>query len=515
MAPSVAPGTGTIGVMLPYTPLHYLLLEPAPGFPPALVMTSGNLSEEPIAMENEEALDRLGGIADLFLVHNRGIHARYDDSVWFVPEGGPQPVRRARGYAPFPIRLPFHAPQVLACGPELKATFCLTRDEYAFLSPHIGDLENLETLEHYERSIEHYRRLFRLEPHIVAYDLHPEYLATKMARERWGADPAMRLVGVQHHHAHIASCLVDNGRSGPAIGVALDGTGYGTDGTIWGGELLVADLQGFRRVGHLAPFPLPGGEAAIRRPYRAGLGLLLAAGIDPATWPGLAQVPSKEVEAVRRQVAQGLNAPITTSAGRLFDAVAALIGVRGVVTYEAQAAMELEALAAGEDIGQAYPFAVMLQPPPSPLWGEGRACPEQGEGVRGGVRHEDSYAPPSPSPHPSPFEGEGASWAIDWRPMLEALLADLRARVPAARMSARFHAGLAQAVACAVSQVAAQTGLRTVALSGGCFQNRLLLAETRRALQAEGLEVLVHRQVPANDGGVALGQAAVATMRYT
>ena len=479
LAAGVAPGAGTVGVMLPYTPLHYLLLEPAPGFPPALVMTSGNLSEEPIAMENDEALDRLGGIADLFLVHNRGIHARYDDSVWFVPEGGPQPVRRARGYAPFPIRLPFRAPQVLACGPELKATFCLTRDEYAFLSPHIGDLENLETLEHYERSIEHYRRLFRLEPRIVAYDLHPEYLATKMARERWGTDPAMRLVGVQHHHAHIASCLVDNGRSGPAIGVALDGTGYGTDGTIWGGEILVADLAGFRRAGHLVPFPLPGGEAAIRRPYRAALGLLHAAGIDPAAWPGLAQLPPKEVEVVRQQVARGLNAPITTSAGRLFDAVAALIGVRSVVSYEAQAAMELEALAAGEGTGQAYPFAVMLQPAPSPQ------------------------------------RGEGASWLIDWRPMLEALLADIRAGAPPAQMSARFHAGLARAVACATAQVAAQTGLRTVALSGGCFQNRLLLAGMRRALEAAGLEVLVHRQAPANDGGVALGQAAVAAMRYT
>ena len=498
LAPSVAPGTGTVGVMLPYTPLHYLLLEPAPGFPPALVMTSGNLSEEPIAMGNDEALDRLGGIADLFLVHNRDIYARYDDSVWFVPEGGPQPVRRARGYAPFPIRLPFRAPQVLACGPELKATFCFTRDEYAFLSPHIGDLENLETLEHYERSIEHYRRLFRLEPHTVAYDPHPGYLATKMALERWGDEAGVRLLGVQHHHAHVASCLVDNGHTGPAIGVALDGTGYGTDGTIWGGEVLVADLQSFRRAGHLAPFPLPGGEAAIRRPYRAALGLLLAAGIDPAAWPGLAQVPPKEAELVRQQVAQRLNAPLTTSAGRLFDAVAALIGVRGVVTYEAQAAMELEALAAEEGIGQEYPFAVALQPAPSPQEGEGR--------VRGGAGHEDSCGPTSPPP----FGGEGASWVIDWRPMLEALLADIRAGVPAARLSARFHAGLARATARAVVQVAAQTGLRTVALSGGCFQNRLLLAETRRALQAAGLEVLVHRQVPANDGGVALGQAAVA-----
>ena len=470
LAPNVAPGTGTVGVMLPYTPLHYLILEPAEDFPPALVMTSGNLSEEPIAMENDEALVRLGQIADLFLLHNRDIYARYDDSVWFVPGGRPQPLRRSRGYAPFPIRLPFRARQVLACGPELKNTFCFTRDEYAFLSPHIGDLENLETLEHYERSIELYRRLFRLEPQVVAYDLHPEYLATKFALERWGGDPAMTLVPVQHHHAHIAACLVDNGYTGPAIGVAFDGTGYGTDGRIWGGEFLVADLHGFTRRGHLAEFPLPGGAAAIRRPYRTALGLLLAAGLDPAGWPGVAQVDPREAEAVAWQVERGLNSPLTTSAGRLFDAVAALIGVRGDTTYEAQAAMELEAVA-GPVIGLA--------------------------------------------PYPLTVERVEDAWVIDWRPLLGALLADLRSGAGKERMAARFHAAVGAAIRQTVERIAAETGLRTVALSGGCFQNRLLLTETTHGLEESGFQVLTHRQVPANDGGVALGQAAVAGASHT
>ena len=469
LAPNVAPGIGTVGVMLPYTPLHHLILEPEEGFPLALVMTSGNLSEEPIAMDNDEALERLGQIADLFLLHNRDIYARYDDSVWFVTGDRPQPIRRSRGYAPFPVRLPFQGPQVLACGTELKNTFCLTRDGYAFLSPHIGDLENLETLDHFERSIELYRRLFRLDPRIVAYDLHPEYLATKFARERWGGDPGVALVPVQHHHAHIAACLVDNGRTDRVIGVAFDGTGYGTDGEIWGGEFLLADLRDFCRVGRLASFPLPGAEAAIHKPYRTALGLIFAAGLDPLAWPGVETLDPHEVEVVGRQVARGLNTPLTSSAGRLFDAVAALTGVRGEITYEAQAAMELEAVASTVAEAEAsYPIEVR---------------PEKG------------------------------TWVVDWRPLLEGVLADLRSGVEAACIAARFHAWVAQAIVRAVGQIAADTGLRTVALSGGCFQNRLLLAQVGRALEGAGFEVLSHRQVPANDGSVALGQAAIAAWR--
>ena len=471
LAPGVAPGAGTVGVMLPYTPLHVLLLEPASGYPWALVMTSGNLTEEPIAMENEEALARLGDIADLFLLHNRGIYARYDDSVYFVPNGEAQPLRRARGYAPFPVRLPGRGPQVLACGPELKNTFCLTRDEYAFLSPHIGDLENQETLDHYERSVEHYTRLFRLQPQLVAYDLHPDYLATRYARERLAADPALSGVGVQHHHAHIAACLADNGRSGPALGVAFDGTGYGVDGTIWGGEFMQADLGGFQRLGHLRAFALPGGEAAIRRPWRTALSLALAAGLDPAAFPALAQVGAQEMALVGHQVEHGLNAPITTSAGRLFDGVAALCGVRGEVTYEAQAAMELEALAhrapayAG---GPGYPLDL--------------------------VRDSDA-------------------WVLDWRPLLEALLADVRAGVALPVRGLRFHVGLSRAIVALCQRLAAETGLHTVALSGGCFQNELLLTQTVQGLHEAGLEPLIHHQAPANDGGVALGQAAIGAWR--
>ena len=269
ISPAVAPNLKYLGVMLPYTPLHHLLLKET-GLP--LVMTSGNLSEEPIAKDNDEALRRLKGIADYFLLHNRDIYARYDDSVYMV-EDTPQAIRRARGYAPYPIFLPFKSKQILACGAEDKNTFCLTKDEHAFLSQHIGDMENEETLEHFENTIGLYKKLFRIEPEIIAYDMHPEYLATKYALEL-GAEAGLSLVPVQHHHAHIVSCLVENGVEGPVIGVAFDGTGYGTDGTIWGGEFLLADWQNFKRVGHLEYVPLPGGAAAIKKPYRMALSYL-------------------------------------------------------------------------------------------------------------------------------------------------------------------------------------------------------------------------------------------------
>ena len=276
ISPAVAPNLKYLGVMLPYTPLHHLLLSET-GLP--LVMTSGNISEEPIARDNDEALRRLGGIADYFLVHNRDIYSRYDDSVYMV-EGAPQVVRRARGYAPYPIFLPFKSKQVLACGAELKNTFCLTKDEHAFLSQHIGDMENEETLEHFENTIELYKKLFRLEPQVIAHDMHPDYLATRYAL-RLGAERGLSLVPVQHHHAHIVSCLIDNKDNrveGPVIGVAFDGTGYGSDGKIWGGEFLIADYQNFKRVGHLEYVPLPGGETAIQKalPHGSGLYIFIA-----------------------------------------------------------------------------------------------------------------------------------------------------------------------------------------------------------------------------------------------
>lgn len=458
----VAPGNRYLGVMLPYTPLHHVLLGEV-GRP--LVMTSGNMSEEPIAIENDEAVERLRGIADYSLLHDRDIYARYDDSVCMVVRGKSQPLRRSRGYAPFPIHLPFKARQVLACGTELKNTFCATKEQYAFLSPHIGDMENLETLEHFDTSIELYKRLFRLEPEIVAYDMHPDYLATRYALS---LDGDLKSVPVQHHHAHIVSCMVDNGAQDEVIGVALDGTGYGTDGRIWGGEFLVTDYRSFRRVAHLEYVPLPGGEVAIRRPYRMTIGhlysLLGDEGLNAAL-PFLGRVDEAEMGIVKQQIDKRINAPLTSSCGRLFDAVSALLGFRGAVSYEGQAAIELEIMAGGEDDGSHYPFRVLEE---------------------GGIK------------------------IVQLTELWQDVLNDLLSQVPPPTIALKFHTTLARLIVDVCRQVAADTGLHRVALSGGCFQNRLLLTKTMDALLDAGFEVLTHRQVPCNDGGVSLGQAAIA-----
>lgn len=468
LAAAVAPGQAWLGVMLPYTPLHHLLMQEA-GRP--LVMTSGNLSEEPIARDNEEALKRLSSIADALLLHNRGISARYDDSVWFVPlPGKPQPVRRARGYAPYPIRLSRSLGRVLACGAELKNTFCLTRDRYAFVSQHIGDMENLETLEHFEQSLKIYEHFFRCMPEAVACDLHPDYLSS-----RYGSELALKdklpLLRIQHHHAHIASCLADNDwprQKGPVLGVALDGTGYGPDGTIWGGEFLVAGYDGFRRWGHLQVLPLPGGEAAIRRPVRLALACCeFFLGRVPDLEPFNA-VSEEERRAVLRMVAGGLNTPRTSSCGRLFDAVSALAGVCLVSTFEGQAAMELESVASGLDGDgscRVYPFSI--------------ACDRNPRVVR--------------------LEG-----------LFQALVADLVRGENVGQVSLTFHETVARMVAAVCERMREETGLATVALSGGCFQNRILLRRTVESLASAGFEVLLHRQVPCNDGGLSLGQAAIA-----
>ncbi|MFC2057273.1 carbamoyltransferase HypF, partial [Chloroflexota bacterium] len=323
-SPAVAPKLKYLGVMLPYTPLHHILLRET-GLP--LVMTSGNLSEEPIAKDNDEAVGRLSMIVDYFLVHNRDISACYDDSVTLVERGVSQIIRRARGYAPYPIHLNFSSQQILGCGAELKGTFCLTKDEHAFLSQHIGDMENLETMEHFENTIALYKRLFRIEPNIIAYDLHPDYLATKYAQERAAESADIKLVPVQHHHAHIVSCMVDNGLESPVIGVALDGTGYGADGNVWGGEFLVADYQGFARMGHLEYLPLPGGALAIKKPFRTAIGYILSLLGETALkqdLPFSMGVDSLEIDIIKKQVAQRINSPLTSSCGRLFDAVSAL-----------------------------------------------------------------------------------------------------------------------------------------------------------------------------------------------
>lgn len=463
VAREVAPNSRTLGVMLPYTPLHHLLLHPFDG---PLVMTSGNLSEEPIAADNEEALRRLDPLADAFVLHDRDILARYDDSVWFIPESGPQPVRRARGYSPLPISLPWAGKQVLAVGAEIKNTFCLTRDQYAFVSPHIGDMENLETLEHFERSIALYQHLFGIEPQIIACDLHPDYQATRYARERI-ANCNSQLVTVQHHHAHLAACLADNGwtpEQGAVIGVILDGAGYGADRHIWGGEWLVGGHGGYRRAAHLEYLPLPGGDAATRQPWRIAASYLYTLLGDIPTWAAPEGAP---LELVRQQIERRLNCPLTSSMGRLFDAVSALLGVCTQTSYEAQAAIELEQKANGQmaNSKSAYPFGL-----------------DTVNGV----------------------------WQVRLSGLFAALVQDVPAGVPVGEIAARFHRTVAAMVVAVCCRIADQTGLHTVALSGGCFQNWLLLDWTVPALREAGFRVLLHRQVPCNDGGLSLGQAAIA-----
>ena len=457
IAAAVAPGTRELGIMLPYTPLHHLLLAQL-GRP--IVLTSGNVSDEPIAYADADALKRLSGIADAFLAHDRPIHIRTDDSVVRAFRGRPMPIRRSRGYVPEPVGVRGGFPRhVLACGAELKNTFCLAKQDRAFVSHHIGDLENAETLRSFTEGIEHFKRLFEIEPRLVAHDLHPDYLSTKYASDTEGVD----LLGVQHHHAHIASCLTDNGADGPVIGVAFDGTGFGTDGTLWGGEFLVADLAGFDRAGHLAAVPMPGGAAAIRAPWRMAAAYLDACELAGSGSLDVARRNARQWDAVLALARRGVNSPVTSSAGRLFDAAAALLGVRDEINYEGQAAVELERLAA----------------------------PGERSGYRAAV---------TPG---HPFQLSGTD-------LIAAMAGDLRSGTGREIIAARFHNGVAALIEDGCVAARDRTGLRTVALSGGVFQNMLLLHATVTRLQARGFAVLVHSQVPCNDGGISLGQAAVA-----
>ncbi|HKZ55766.1 MAG TPA: carbamoyltransferase HypF [Anaerolineales bacterium] len=465
IAREVAPGQDSLGVMLPYSPLHHLLLERAAGFPEALVMTSGNLSEEPIAARNDEASARLGRLADAFLLHDREIGTRCDDSVLRAFEGQAYPVRRSRGYAPVPVRLPWEAPPILAAGAELKNTFCLTRGRHAFLSHHIGDLQNYETLAAFEDGVAHYERLFRVQPEIIAHDLHPDYLATRYALDR-AAREGLQAIAVQHHHAHIAACMAEHSIADdrPVIGVAFDGTGYGDDGAIWGGEFLLAQYTEYRRAAHLAYVPMPGGDAAVHEPWRLALAWLQKASLPWDEQLAPVQAASLEARAILgRQLELGLNAPLTSSIGRLFDAVAALSGVRQCVNYEAQAAIELE--------------------------------------TQIDLDEEEAY----------PFEVDGI--AIDPVPVIRAVVADVQAGVARAAISAKFHNGVAGMVVQVCHVLTKAYGVSEVALSGGVWQNMALLERTVPALRRDGFTVLLHRQVPANDGGLALGQAAVAARR--
>jgi len=471
IAADVAPANNNLGVMLPYTPLHYLLLgDGGTPMPLALVMTSGNMSEEPIAIGNQEALKRLSPLADHFLLHDRDIYVRCDDSVTRLFRGREAMLRRSRGYAPFPVRLNLELKEILACGAELKNTFCLTKGTYAFLSQHIGDMENYETFASYQASIEHFQRLFRVNPQAVAYDLHPDYLATRYALELAEVQ-GLRRVPVQHHHAHVASCMAENGVEGEVIGVALDGTGYGTDGHIWGGEFLLADYRRFRRLGHLKYVPLPGGEAAIKRPYRMAVSHLLSAFGEEALdlplelWK---QMEATELALVRRMMAAKVNCPLTSSCGRLFDAVSALLGVRGVVNYEGQAAIELEMLAA-EGVDEAYDWS-------------------------------------QPSSYPI---------IIEPAPVLRGVVSDLRRGVDRAVISAKFHNTIADIIVGVSRAARERTGINRVALSGGVLQNIYLLDRTLDGLESQGFEALIHHQVPTNDGGIALGQAVIANARLS
>jgi hydrogenase maturation protein HypF len=469
LAGAVAPQLREIGLMLPYTPLHHLLLADCGG---PLVMTSGNVSDEPIAYRDEEALERLAPIADLFLTHDRPIHIRTDDSVVrAVCAAGTvrtQQLRRSRGFVPASLELPVEAGRpLLACGAELKSTFCLAKGRRAWVGHHIGDLENFETLRSFREGIEHFRRLFAVEPVLCAHDLHPEYLSTKYALEQEG----LERVGVQHHHAHLAACLAEHGEERLALGAIYDGTGFGTDGSVWGGELLAGTARGFERVGHLLAVPLPGGAAAIREPWRMACAWSIAAlGPRPDLPAALVEtVDARDWRNCCELVDRGIGSPSTTSMGRLFDAVGALCGAPPRVRYEGQAAVELEAMSEPSERGR-YEL---------PLLGE----------------RDDLAAAPA---------------VLDPRPTLRGVIGDLDAGVEVSRVAARFHNTVAAATVEACAELAAPRGIETIVLSGGVFQNRRLLESTAELLAAAGLRTLSPERLPPNDGGISFGQAAIA-----
>jgi len=477
---NLAPGQNTLGVMLPYTPLHYLLFSASDQYPAApfsvLVMTSANFSGNPILTGNQEVREYLKNIADAYLFHDRDIHIHCDDTVTRVPIQLTEeilvsyPIRRSRGYSPHPVKLAKKSVSVLGVGGELKNTFCLTKEDYAFLSQHIGDLKNFETLTSFENSITHFENLFRIDPELIAHDLHPDYLSTRYSLER-SKRSGVQVIPVQHHHAHITSCLADNLHHGeePVIGIAFDGTGYGEDGAIWGGEFLIADYQRFTRVGQLIYYPLPGGDIAIREPWRMALSILHSCGFSwesenpavkhaaslPENIPGVSPLSVLE-----NQLKTGTNTPLTSSAGRLFDAVSALAGIRQTITYEGQAAIELEALADPEEEGL-YSYEIT------------------GENI------------------------------IDPRLMVKAILDDRNSGISIPRISARFHNSLAEMVLEMSIHLREKHHLNQVALSGGVWQNMTLLNKTVKNLKSANFQILLHQHIPPNDGGLALGQVVI------
>jgi hydrogenase maturation protein HypF len=465
VATGVAPRNRFLGVFLPYTPLHYLLF--ANGKFDALVMTSANLSEEPIAIQNDEAVQRLQGIADALLVHDREILRRCDDSVVRVTVGQTQKFRRSRGFVPVPVAIEQESEPILAVGGELKNTICVVRGREAFLSQHIGDLENIESYNFFGEAVEHLQRILEVQPKVIAYDLHPDYFSTKWAL----AKEDVQLVGVQHHHAHIAACMAENHLDGKVIGIALDGTGYGTDGAIWGGEVLLADYLDFERAAHIQYFPLPGGAAAIHEPWRIALGILhrnFGKELHNAESLLFKDIDPRNRSVVLQMIERGVNSPPTSSCGRLFDAVAALVGIRTTVNYEAQAAIELEMAAHNSKDQGAYTFDLSRK---------------------------------------------GSAWEIGTRTLFATLWQDILSQVHPNDISRRFHNGLAAVFADVTENIRNSHALNRVCLSGGCFQNALLFELLYTELHERGFEVHYHTEVPAGDGGLSLGQALVASHR--
>ncbi|MCX7598530.1 MAG: carbamoyltransferase HypF [Armatimonadetes bacterium] len=533
LAPSVAPDSPDYGVMLAYTPVHVLLLGQWPadrqgrvvyggegaqeGFL-ALVMTSGNMSEEPICTANEEAFGRLKGVAGAFLVHDRDILVGGDDSVVRVSEAGPVMIRRSRGYVPRPVLLPLESPPAAGVGGHLKNTFCLAKGAFAYPSQHVGDLDRAETLEYFERGLSRLEELLEICPEVVACDLHPDYLSTRVA-EKLAAERGLGLVRVQHHHAHFAACLADNGMTGPAVGLICDGTGYGEDGTIWGCEILVGDLAGYERVGHLRYVGLPGGEKAIEEPWRVAVGWLADAfGADWGHWPLAGRrlveaVGPQRAEAVITMLRRGINCPHASSAGRLFDAVAALLGLKLVADYEAQAAMALEAHAAAA-LGartwvtpDAHAATASQAQAARALEGglatslEGRACRRSREPAAYEFEIDEEHV------------GEHTLLVMDPRPIFGRICGDLEAGVPIELVAARFHDTFAAMLVAGAEAAAQISGLQMVVLSGGTFQNRLVLEKTVERLGAAGLQPVWHRDLSPNDSGLCVGQVAVAAAR--
>lgn len=465
-SPLVAPGNALLGLILPYTPLHHLLFDRSTNTDPfaAVVMTSANLSNEPIAYQDDDALQRLSGIADYFLLHDRPIHMRSDDSVIRVFQNRPLFYRRARGYAPRPIRLPFESPPLLAVGAELKSAICLVKGDQAFLSQHIGDLQYMAACDSFRHTILHLAALLKIAAETIACDQHPDYLSSVYA-----ADSPLPLVRVQHHHAHLAACMAENGLTGEVIGLIFDGTGYGDDGTVWGGEFLIGGYEGFRRAGHFRPVPMPGGDAAVREPWRMALAYLHQASGMAAfdlDLPVTRCLADTERDIFSAMLEQGLNSPPTSSCGRLFDASAALLNIRHRVSYDGQAAIEMEALAETSDDDMALPYRITFT--------------------------------------------EGHRYQVDFSALFPAILNDLKAGIPTTAIARRFHASVARASVETCVRISGDSGIRRIVLSGGVFQNRLLSELVYTALEENGLQVFTHRLTPPNDGCIALGQAAIA-----